>query len=111
MKKTILACITAFIMGIGASYAAYEPPVAVYTPDIDYDVVEYYEGNVSGINVRFDIDEDGDVDNVALLGSTGDDAVDAEIVDTVSTWQYEPARDSYGNPVETSKTVYIDLDV
>lgn len=111
MKKTIFACITAFIMGMSTSYAVYDPPVAVYTPDIDYDVVEYYEGGVSGVNVRFDINEDGDVENVELLSSTGDSVVDAEIVDTIATWQYEPARDGRGNPVETSKTVYIDLDV
>ncbi|MCI6406628.1 energy transducer TonB [Veillonella caviae] len=112
MKKLIIACLGAFILGTSISYGAtYQSPMPVSTPSFDTDVLEHYNGDVEGINVHFDINKDGKVENVELQGSTGDWAVDTAIVEAVSTWRYVPATDSAGNPVEASKTEYIDLDV
>ena len=44
-------------------------------------------------------------DSGVLHGYAGD----ASIVNTISTWKFTPATDSNGNPVEASKTEYINL--
>ena len=89
----------------------YQAPSPISTPSFDTDVLEGYSGDVGGINVQYTIETDGSVDDVQLLGSTGSDAVDAAIVEAVESWTYHPATDSDGNPVESTKTTYIDLEV
>lgn len=96
------------VTSIAAPYSAPEP---ISTPSFDTDVLEGYSGDVGGVNVQYTIETDGSVSDVHLLGSTGSDAVDAAIEESVSSWQYKPATDSDGNPVESTKTKYIDLDV
>ena len=108
--SNVLRCValTALIMSMSAavSLAAtpYEAPKAVSTPGFDSGVLHGYAGNVN-----FTINTDGSVSHVELQGTTGSSDADASIVNTISTWKFTPATDSNGNPVEASKTEYINL--
>ncbi|SNV56463.1 TonB family C-terminal domain [Veillonella rodentium] len=110
----VLRCITlSALVAAGSVTAAlaapYEPPVAVSTPAVDSAVLDAYSGDIHGIDVQFTIKENGAVDDVKLLTSSGDAAVDASIVDAVSSWRFKPASDSDGKPVESFKTEFIDF--
>lgn len=110
----VLRCITlSALVAAGSVTAAlaapYEPPVAVFTPAVDPGVFGAYVGNARGVDVQFTIEENGSVDDVKLLTSSGDAAVDASIVGAVSSWQFKPASDSSGKPVASSKTEFIDF--
>ena len=113
--SNVLRCValTALIMSMSAtvSLAAtpYEAPKAVSTPGFDAGVLHGYAGDVTSVNVSFTINTDGSVSHVKLKGTTGSSEADASIVNTISTWKFTPATDSDGNPVEASKTEYIDL--
>lgn len=110
----VLRCITlSALVAAGSVTAAlaapYEPPVAMSTPAVDPGVLGAYAGNARGVDVQFTIEENGSVDDVKLLTSSGDAAVDASIVGAVSSWQFKPASDSNGKPVASSKTEFIDF--
>ena len=105
--SNVLRCValTALIMSMSAavSLAAtpYEAPKAVSTPGFDSGVLHGYAGDATVVNVNFTINTDGSVSHVELQGSTGSSDADA--------WKFTPATDSNGNPVEASKTEYINL--
>lgn len=110
----VLRCITLSALVAAGSVtvalaAPYEPPVAVSTPAVDPEIFGAYAGNARGVDVQFTIEENGSVDDVKLLTSSGDAAVDASIVGAVSSWQFKPASDSDGKPVASSKTEFIDF--
>ncbi|MDU5764045.1 MAG: TonB family protein [Veillonella sp.] len=116
--SNVLRCValTALIMSMSAavSLAAtpYEAPKAVSTPGFDSGVLHGYAGDAGDatvVNVNFTINTDGSVSHVELQGTTGSSDADASIVNTISTWKFTPATDSNGNPVEASKTEYINL--
>ena len=89
--------------------APYEAPKAVSTPSLDTSVLQGYSGDVNNVSVSFTINTDGSVSSVQLLNTTGNDVVDAAILETVLNWKFTPATDSKGNPVEASKTEHIDF--
>ena len=89
--------------------APYEAPKAVSTPSLDTSVLQGYSGDVNSVGVGFTINTDGSVSSVQLLNTTGNDVVDAAILETVLNWKFTPATDSNGNPVEASKTEHIDF--
>ena len=89
--------------------APYQPPTAVSTPAVDQAVLAGYSSAVHGADVRFTINEDGSVGDIEIIASSGSSAVDAALVETISTWRFNPATDSNGNPVASSKTEYIDF--
>lgn len=115
MMSNVLRCValTVLIMSMSAavSLAAtpYEAPKAISTPGFDSGVLHGYAGDATVVNVNFTINTDGSVSHVELQGSTGSIDADASIVNTISTWKFIPATDSNGNPVEASKTEYINL--
>ena len=115
MMSNVLRCValTVLIMSMSAavSLAAtpYEAPKAVSTPGFDSGVLHGYAGDATVVNVNFTINTDGSVSHVELQESTGSSDADASIVNTISTWKFTPATDSNGNPVEASKTEYINL--
>ena len=105
LRCTMLSAL--FVTGLAASVLAapYQPPTAVSTPAVDQAILASYSGAV----VRFTINEDGSVGDIEIVASSGSSAVDAALVATISTWRFNPARDSNGNPVASSKTEYIDF--
>ena len=110
----VLRCImlsVLFVTSMVASVLAapYDPPTAVSTPAVDRAVLAGYGGAVHGADVRFTIKEDGSVGDIEVVASSGSSAVDAALVETISTWRFKPATDSNGNPVASSKTEYIDF--
>ena len=50
--------------------------------------------------------ERGDIE---VVKSSGVSALDEVLVEKISTWRFNPATDSNGNPVASSKTEYIDF--
>ena len=114
--SNVLRCValTALIMSMSAavSLAAtpYEAPKAVSTPGFDSGVLHGYAGDATVVNVNFTINTDGSVSHVEFRREPrGSSDADASIVNTISTWKFTPATDSNGNPVEASKTEYINL--
>ena len=109
LRCTMLS--TLFVTGLVASVLAapYQPPTAVSTPAVDQAVLAGYSGAVHGADVRFTINEDGSVGDIEIVASSGSSAVDAALVETISTWRFNPATDSNGNPVASSKTEYINF--
>ena len=109
LRCTMLSAL--FVTGLVASVLAapYKPPTAVSTPAVDQAVLAGYSGAVHGADVRFTINEDGSVGDIEIVASCGSSAVDAALVETISTWRFNPATDSNGNPVASSKTEYIDF--
>ena len=93
LRCTMLSAL--FVTGLVASVLAapYKPPTAVSTPAVDQAVLAGYSGAVHGADVRFTINEDGSVGDIEII----------------STWRFNPATDSNGNPVASSKTEYIDF--
>ena len=89
--------------------APYEAPKAVSTPSLDTSVLQGYSGDVNSVGVSFTINTDGSVSSVQLLNTTGNDGVDAAVLETVLKWKFTPATDSNGNPVASSKTEYINF--
>ena len=109
LRCTMLSAL--FLIGLVASVLAapYQPPTAVSTPAVDQAVLAGYSSAVHGADVRFTINEDGSVGDIEIIASSGSSAVDAALVETISTWRFNPATDSNGNPVASSKTEYIDF--
>ena len=112
----VLRCImlsVLFVTSMVASVLAapYGPPTAVSTPAVDRAVLASYGGAVHGADVRFTINEDGSVGDIEIVASSGSSAVDAALVETISTWRFNPATDSNGKPVASSKTEYIDFNI
>ena len=109
LRSTMLSAL--FVTGLAASVwaAPYQPPTAVSTPAVDRAILAGYNGAVHGADVRFTINEDGSVGEIEIVASSGSSAVDAALVETISTWRFNPATDSNGNPVASSKTEYIDF--
>ena len=106
------ATLTALIMSMSVAFsmaAPYEAPQAVSTPGFDAGVMHGYGSDGTRVNVTFTINTDESVSHVELQGITGSSDADASIVNTISTWKFTPATDSNGNPVEASKTEYIEL--
>lgn len=115
MMSNVLRCValTALIMSMSTAVSLadtpYEAPKAISTPGFDSGVLHGYAGDATVVNVNFTINTDGSVSHVELQGTTGSSDADASIVNTISTWKFTPATDSNGNPVEASKTEYINL--
>ena len=109
LRCTMLSAL--FVTGLAAFCigGSLSPPTAVSTPAVDQAILASYGGAVHGADVRFTINEDGSVGDIEIVSSSGSSAVDAALVATISTWRFNPARDSNGNPVASSKTEYIDF--
>ena len=105
LRCTMLSAL--FVTGLVSSVLA--APTAVSTPAVDQAVLAGYSGAVHGADVRFTINEDGSVGDIEIVASSGSSAVDAALVETISTWRFNPATDSNGNPVASSKTEYINF--
>ena len=97
LRCTMLSAL--FVTGLVASVLAapYKPPTAVSTPAVDQAVLAGYSG------------ADGSVGDIEIIASSGSSAVDVALVETISTWRFNPATDSNGNPVASSKTEYINF--
>lgn len=109
LRCTVLCALFVTSMVASVLAAPFQLPVAISTPSVDQINIAGYSGAVHGADVRFTINEDGSVGDIEIVASSGSSAVDAALVETISTWRFNPATDSNGNPVASSKTEYIDF--
>ena len=89
--------------------APFQSPVAISTPSVDQINIAGYGDSIHSADVRFTINEDGSVGDIEVVKSSGVSALDEVLVEKISTWRFNPATDSNGNPVASSKTEYIDF--
>ena len=109
LRCTVLSALFATSMVASVLAAPFQLPVAISTPSIDQINIAGYGDSIHSADVRFTINEDGSVGDIEIVASSGSSAVDAALVETISTWRFNPATDSDGNPVASSKTEYIDF--
>ena len=109
LRCTVLSALFVTSMVASVLAAPFQLPVAISTPSVDQINIAGYGDSIHSADVRFTINEDGSVGDIEIVASSGSSAVDAALVETISTWRFNPATDSNGNPVASSKTEYIDF--
>ncbi len=109
LRCTVLSALFATIMAATVLAAPFQLPVAISTPSVDQINIAGYGDSIQSADVRFTINEDGSVGDVEVVKSSGVTALDEVLVEKISTWRFNPATDSNGNPVASSKTEYIDF--
>jgi TonB family protein len=68
----------------------------------EYPRLELYRGREAWVHITYCIDEAGNVQNIAILDSVGNDRFDKAAIETVEQWKFEPARQN-GQPVWQSR--------
>lgn len=53
-------------------------------------------GATGVVTVRILVDADGSVEDVTVVGSSGNGAMDSSVVTAVNKWRFSPAKDKYG---------------
>ena len=73
----------------------------------EYPWSELNRGREAWVHVTYCVDESGDVQNVSILDSTGSKRFETAAIDTVKSWEFEPATKN-GKPAWQSRNeVYI----
>ena len=109
LRCTLLSTLFVISMGASALAAPFQLPVAISTPSLDQINIASYDDAAHSADVRFTINEDGSVGDIEVVKSSGVSALDEALVEKISTWRFNPATDSNGNPVASSKTEYINF--
>ena len=110
LRCTVLCALFVTSMVASVLAAPYDPPTAVSTPPVDQAALAGYGDAVHGADVRFTINEDGSVGDIEVIESSGSSVLDEALVEKIATWRFNPAIDSNGKPVASSKTEYIDFN-
>jgi protein TonB len=102
--------------GPGEASAASDEPAAFQpaayhlgqaeTPIPSYPMSARRKGHEGTVVVRLVVAEDGSPESVAVIGSSGDTALDEAAVETLKRWRLKPAR-RHGLPTESSIDVPI----
>ena len=53
-------------------------------------------GATGVVTVRILVGADGSVEDVTVVGSSGNSAMDSSVVTAVNKWRFSPAKDKYG---------------
>ena len=53
-------------------------------------------GATGVVTVRILVGADGSVEDVMVVGSSGNSAMDSSVVTAVNKWRFSPAKDKYG---------------
>ncbi len=67
-----------------------------------YPLLELRKGREAWVHITYCIDETGDIKNVSVLDSVGNERFDKAAIETVQNWEYEPASQD-GKPVWQSR--------
>ena len=109
LRCTVLSALFATSMAATVLAAPFQLPVAISTPSVDQINIAGYGDSIHSADVRFTINEDGSVGDIEVVKSSGVSALNEALVEKISTWRFNPATDSNGNPVASSKIEYIDF--
>lgn len=76
-----------------------EQPQAINTPEVEYAAQVYENQEAFWLLLQFDVNENGQTENISTLAAYPDEKMKQQIAETVAKWQFKPATDSHNNPL------------
>lgn len=97
--------------GNGVTSSPAIPPRIVKSYQPPYPSAERNAGIQGTVTIRFLIDQNGNVEDVAIINSSGNANLDSAAVSTGYKWRFSPAKSKTGNPVRCYANIPITFKI